>query len=170
MGDRVARVLGERRIRKIGSALLLLLLSLAWALPAPGADEKSGWGYQLSKEVMSPYCRGRALSDCPSPQAGELREWIVEQENAGLSRSEVEQELFRVFGDQLLQAPRAEGMGLVAYLIPVLVFAAGGALVVFFLRRQRSATVDGERAPAPDAPHDPDLEQLVEEELRRIRS
>jgi cytochrome c-type biogenesis protein CcmH len=119
---------------------------------------------------MSPYCPGRALSDCPSPQAAELREWIVEQENAGISRSEVEQELFRIFGDQLLQAPRAEGMGLMAYLIPALVFAAGGALVVFFLRRQRSSIAAGESAPAPDAPPDPDLEQLVEEELRRIGS
>ena len=176
MGDRAARVPSARRIGKIakvgkvGSALLLLLLGVAWALPAPGAEEKSGWGYQLSKEVMSPYCPGRALSDCPSPQAEDLREWIVEQENSGVSRSEVEQELFRVFGDQLLQAPRAEGMGLVAYLVPALVFAAGGALVVFFLRRQRLATVGGEPAPAPDAPSDPELEQRVEEELRGIRS
>mgnify|MGYP001813744597 FL=1 len=109
MEDRAARVPSARRIGKIGKvgSALLLLLGVAWALPAPGAEEKSGWGYQLSKEVMSPYCPGRALSDCPSPQAGELREWIVEQENAGVSRSEVEQELFRVFGDQILQAPRA---------------------------------------------------------------
>ena len=152
-------------MRKLGS--VLLLLAFVWASPAPGADEKSGWGYQLSNEVMSPYCPGRALSDCPSPQAAELRQWIVEQENAGVSRSEVEQELFQVFGDQLLQAPRAEGIGLLAYLIPALAFAAGGALVVFFLRRQRSPSAGEEAAPAPTAPGDPDLERLVEEDLRR---
>lgn len=154
-------------MRAVGTALALLLLGVAWALPAPGADQESGWGYQISKEVMSPYCPGRALSDCPSPQAAELRQWIVEQENAGVPRSEVEQELFRVFGDQLLQAPRAEGMGLLAYLIPALVFAAGGALVVFFLRRQRASLGVAETAPSPTAPRDPDLERLVEEELRR---
>ena len=153
-------------MRTVGS-VLVLLLGIAWALPAPGADEKSGWGYQLSREMMSPYCPGRALSDCPSPSAAELRQWIVEQEDAGVSRSEVEQELFRVFGDQLLQAPRAEGIGLLAYLIPALAFAAGGALVAFFLRRQRSSSAGGEAAPAPPAPGDPDLERLVEEELRR---
>jgi cytochrome c-type biogenesis protein CcmH/NrfF len=91
----------------------------------------------------------------------------VEQEKAGVSRSEVEQELFRVFGDQLRQAPRAEGMGLVAYLIPALVFAVGGALVAFFLRRQRAPHGAGETPPAPAAAPDPDLERLVEEELRR---
>jgi cytochrome c-type biogenesis protein CcmH/NrfF len=154
-------------MREVGSVLVLLLLGVAWALPAPGAGEESGWGYQLSKEVMSPYCPGRALSDCPSPQAADLREWIVEQENAGVSRSEVEQELFRVFGDQLLQAPRAKGMGLVAYLIPAAAFAAGGVLLVFFLRRQRLAVGGSSPAPVPAAPPDPDLEKVVEEELRR---
>jgi cytochrome c-type biogenesis protein CcmH/NrfF len=152
-------------MRKFGSALLLL--GVVWALPAPGESEKSGWGYQLSREMMSPYCPGRALSDCPSPSAAELRQWIVDQEKAGVSRSEVEQELFRVFGDQLLQAPRAEGMGLVAYVIPAVAFAAGGALVAFFLRRQRSGISGSESQPAFDAPRDPALEQRVEEELRR---
>ena len=152
-------------MREVAVALALTLLAAAWALPAKADEEKSGWGYQLSREVMSPYCPGRALSDCPSPQAGELREWILEQEEAGVSKGEVEQELFRVFGDQLRQAPRAEGMGLVAYLIPIAAFAAGGALLVFFLRRQRAATDAPEPAPAP--PPDPALEKLVEEELRR---
>jgi cytochrome c-type biogenesis protein CcmH/NrfF len=150
-------------MRGIAIAFALLLLAAAAAFPSAAEEEKSGWGYQLSREVMSPYCPGRSLSDCPSPQAGELREWILDQEKAGVSKSEVEQELFRVFGDQLRQAPRAEGMGLVAYLIPAAAFAAGGALLVFFLRRQRAAL----GAPAPTLPPDPALEKLVEEELRR---
>jgi cytochrome c-type biogenesis protein CcmH/NrfF len=114
---------------------------------------------------MSPYCPGRSLSDCPSPQAADLREWIVEQEEAGASRSEVEKELFRVFGERILQAPRAEGMGLLAYLIPAAAFAAGGALVVVFLRRQRPAVQGAE--PAPAAAVDAELERMLEEEIRR---
>lgn len=153
-------------MRKIGSALVLLL-GFAWVLPAAGADEGSGWGYRLSREIMSPYCPGRALSDCPSPQAAEVREWIVEQEKAGASRSEVEAQLFQVFGEQLRQAPKAEGMGLVAYLVPGAVFAAGGLLVFLFLRRQRAGLAGAEAVPAPAAPADPELERLVEEELRR---
>jgi len=154
-------------MKRVGSALVLLLLGLAWALSASAADERSGWSYRLPKEMMSPYCPGRALSDCPSPQAEELREWIVEQENAGVSRSEVEDQLFRAFGDKLRQAPRAEGMGLMAYLIPALAFAAGGALLAFFLRRQRPSVGGRAAAAVPTAPGDPDLERLVDEELRR---
>lgn len=149
-------------------AALLLLSGLAAAFPASGADDKSGWAYQLPKEMMSPYCPGRALSDCPSPSAAELRQWIVEQEKAGVPRSQVEEELFRVFGDQLRQAPRAEGMGMMAYLIPAAAFAAGAFLLVVFLRRQRLAIGSSPASPTPPPARDPDLERVVEEELRRI--
>lgn len=154
-------------MNQVRAALALLAFGVVLALPATGAAEKGGWSYQIPKEMMSPYCPGRALSDCPSPQAADLREWIVEQEKAGLSREQVEQELLRVFGDQLLQAPRAEGVGLMAYVFPALAFVAGGALVFLFLRRQRSATGGAQAELAPAAPSDPELEKLVEEELRR---
>lgn len=153
-------------MNQVRAALVLLAFGVVLALSATSAAEKGGWSYQIPKEMMSPYCPGRALSDCPSPQAADLREWIVEQEKAGLSREQVEQELLRVFGDQLLQAPRAEGVGLMAYVFPALAFLAGGALVFMFLRRQRAATVGPKPGSATPEPLDPELEQLVEEELR----
>ena len=154
-------------MNQVGVALVLLAFGVVLALPATGADEKSGWSYQIPKEMMSPYCPGRALSDCPSPQAADLREWIVEQEKAGVSRDQVENELLREFGDQLLQAPRATGVGLMAYAFPALAFVIGGALVFVFLRRQRLAIAGSEGGRAPAEPLDPELERLVEEELRR---
>jgi cytochrome c-type biogenesis protein CcmH len=85
---------------------------------------------------MSPYCPGRALAECPSPQADALRLWILEQARAGATREEVEAQLLQSFGDQLLQAPRAEGVGLVAYVVPALLVAGGAGLLALFLRRQ----------------------------------
>jgi cytochrome c-type biogenesis protein CcmH len=102
------------------------------AAPDAGAEQ---WAYDLAHSLMSPYCPGRTLSDCPSPQADELRLWILEQARAGATREEVEAELIRSFGDQLRQAPRAEGMGLVAYAVPGVFLLAGGVLLVAFLRR-----------------------------------
>jgi hypothetical protein len=62
-------------------------------------------------------------------------------------------------------APRAEGIGLAAYLIPALGFAGGGLLVGFFLKRQtRGARVEASEAP-PEK--DPELERIVDEELAR---
>lgn len=147
-----------------GAALALLLLVLA---ANAGGEEPRPWGYDLANELMSPFCPGRALAECPSPQATEMRSWILDQERAGRTREAVEEELYRLWGDQLRQAPRAEGFGLVAYVIPASLIAGGGALVALFLRRQRGVAVEAEVPARRLAPVDPELERLLDEELRR---
>jgi cytochrome c-type biogenesis protein CcmH len=88
---------------------------------------------------MSPFCPGRTLHECPSPQADELRLWILDQARAGATQQEIEDQLFQTFGDQLRQAPRAAGIGLVAYVVPGLFVLAGAVLLVVFLRRSGRA-------------------------------
>jgi cytochrome c-type biogenesis protein CcmH/NrfF len=122
-------------VKAAGALLLLALVAGPAAADAPGEQ----WAYELAHNLMSPYCPGRTLSDCPSPQADELRLWILEQARAGAPREEVEAELLRSFGDQLRQAPRAEGIGLVAYAVPAAFLLAGGVLLVAFLRRSAGA-------------------------------
>lgn len=141
-------------------------LVLAAVLAGAGAAaEEPGWGYDLANELMSPYCPGRALAECPSPQAADLRRWILDQEAAGVDRNEVEAQLFAQWGDQLRQSPRAAGVGLVAYVVPAAVLLAGGALVFLFLRRQRGVAEVQAEAPRL-APADAALERQLEEELR----
>jgi cytochrome c-type biogenesis protein CcmH len=114
---------------------------------------------------MSPYCPGRALIDCPSSQAAELRTWIADQEKAGRRREDVEAQLYEQFGDVILQAPKATGFGLAAYVIPVVGVALGALVLVIFLRRQAAAA---KRTPAPVAmAPDPELDRLIDEEMSR---
>jgi len=115
---------------------------------------------------MSPFCPGRTLPDCPSPQAAELQRWIREQERIGRTRSDVEAELVTHFGDVILQSPRASGYGLAAYLVPVAVFLAGGSLLFYFLRRETRASLGGAPPPGGLRPVDPELERRLEAELR----
>lgn len=143
----------------------LLALALLAALAGPAGAVEEAYGYALANELMSPFCPGRALAECPSPQADELRRWILDQEASGRSRASVEEELYADWGDQLLQAPRAEGVGLVAYAIPLAVVLLGGGLVAVFLRRQ------GRAKPPPASPRDaldPEVERLLERELAEI--
>jgi cytochrome c-type biogenesis protein CcmH/NrfF len=150
----------------LGRGIVLGVLLLGLALPAAAQSaEPEGWGYELSHEIMSPFCPGRSLADCPSPQAESLRAWIVIQEATGRSRADVEAELLERFGDVILSAPRAEGIGLAAYAIPVLAFLAGGVLVGVVLRRITRA---GSAPAAPAAESlDPELARLVDEDLAR---
>ena len=149
--------------------LLTLVLALLASVPAAAADPEIpvssatpvGWAYELSRDMMSPFCPGRSLADCPSPQAESLRLWIVVQESTGRSRADVEAELYERYGDAIRGAPRAEGWGISAYAIPVLAFAAGGVLVVAFLRRRTRVGSDPAAAPALD----PELARIVDREL-----
>jgi cytochrome c-type biogenesis protein CcmH len=149
-------------LRAIGLAAALLLASVA----AFGEGEEPGWSYRLAGDLMSPFCPGRSLSDCPSPNAAELRQWIIDQEKAGVPRTAVEEQLFARWGDQLRQAPRADGVGVLAYVIPAVALVAGAAIVFVFLRRQARAAPP-RPAPAVGGPGlDDELEREIDRELR----
>ncbi len=147
-----------------GALAILPALVLLVGSPAPAVEE-SRWGYEIANELMSPFCPGRTLSDCPSPQAESLRMWILVQEASGRTRADVEAELYERYGDMMRPAPRPEGFGLTAYLIPVFLGLAGGGLLAIYLRRQTRAE-SAASEPVPPA-SDPELEQLVDEELAR---
>jgi cytochrome c-type biogenesis protein CcmH/NrfF len=55
----------------------------------------------LSNDLMSPYCPGRTIASCPSPQARQLEDHILEQAQAGRSREEIEAALVERFGDEI---------------------------------------------------------------------
>lgn len=166
------------------SLQLVAALGVGVALlgPAPGARaadpaEAPQWAYAITHDLMSPFCPGRSLHDCPSPQADELRLWILTQAAAGASEDEVLELLYARFGDQLRSAPKPEGWGLTAYVIPILFLALGLPVVYVILRRMaRSRTgsvppgrVPHEPAPSPAAPppavDDDELARRIDAEL-----
>jgi len=149
------------RTRLVASAALLLAL----ALPSAPVRAEEAWSGRLVDELMSPYCPGRTLRNCPSPQAGELIDWIEGQEQTGRERDSVYQQLLAEFGEEIRQAPQASGIGLAAYAVPLLAFLAGGLLVGLFLRHAARRGAAPPAAVAP--PADPELERLVDEELGR---
>lgn len=143
------------------------MLALCFALGAGSAGaEPEGWAYILANELMSPFCPGRTLAECPSPQAEELRLWIIVQEAAGRSQGEVEEELYARFGDIIRAAPEAKGIGISAYALPVAVFVGGGFVVAFVLRRitAKPAAAAGGPAGASAPPLDAEFERLIDEE------
>jgi cytochrome c-type biogenesis protein CcmH/NrfF len=146
------------------SVVLVILV-----LGASGAAAKS-FSYDLAGELMSPYCPGRTLSSCPSPQAAELVQWMVVQEAGGATREQIVEMLVERFGEEILAAPPARGITLWAYVLPILGFVVGGGLVVVALRRivARDGVDDvasGHAAAAPRGAVEDDLAKLVDAEL-----
>jgi cytochrome c-type biogenesis protein CcmH len=113
--------------------------------------------------LMSPWCPGFALPDCSSGYASDLRLWILEQEKRGRSREDVKAEILTRYGDKMLQAPRAEGRGVLAYAIPAALILLGGAVLFAFLRKQGSSA-SGALDPRPGA-GDPQLAARIDAEF-----
>jgi cytochrome c-type biogenesis protein CcmH len=164
--------MGYLRRRRAGRSWVFTLGLLLLALLA-GAAQAEGWGYDLGDELMSPFCPGRTLSSCPSPQAAELVQWIVTQEAAGTTREEILEILIERFGEEILGAPPAEGITLWAYIFPVAGFLIFGGFAFFVLRRivgepekpvTTSAAIASTPVPAADQT-DEELARLVDAEL-----
>ncbi len=139
----------------------------------------SSWAYDLAGELMSPFCPGRTLASCPSPQAAEMIQWIATQEAAGVTREAVIAILVERHGEEILGAPPARGITLWAYIFPVLGFVAFGGIAVFVLRRivapgERGAAAasmhpvaatDANVRPAVSGPASDELARIVDAEL-----
>jgi cytochrome c-type biogenesis protein CcmH/NrfF len=135
------------------------------APPAVDPSSAPSWAYEIPAELMSPFCPGRTLADCPSPAAANIRMWILVQAAAGRTKEDVEDELLQRYGDRIRSAPKAEGFGWAAYLVPLGAFVGGGVLVAYVLRRMTRGAPPPPPPPPGARPGDPEVERLVDEEL-----
>jgi cytochrome c-type biogenesis protein CcmH/NrfF len=136
-------------------ALLLLGASLFACHPADDDPEslRARTAHELAGSLMSPYCPGRTLAECPSPDALVVREEIRDSLRAGESPDAIRARIEARFGNVVEGMPRDR----VRLAIPILVLAAGALALVFVLR----AVVRRPRAtPAP-------IPAEVERELSR---
>ncbi len=151
-----------RRVCAVLLALAALAAPVAAEADTPARDDAApSWAYDLANDLMSPFCPGRSLADCPSPDAASLRMWILVQAAAGRTRADVEEELHAKYGEAIRSAPKAEGFGAAAYWIPAAAFAGGGALVGWFLRRST-------RRARSQEPRVRDLDPEVERKLDEL--
>jgi cytochrome c-type biogenesis protein CcmH/NrfF len=118
------------------AAVAAALGSSATVAQDPAVDRAAN---DLYNTVMSPFCPGRTLAMCPSPQAAQLRDDIKARLAAGESKRDIEESLYQTYGEIVLAKPRAVGFGLFAWAVPILFFAAGAGILVWWLRGTRDA-------------------------------
>lgn len=122
----------ERKRRGLGvrgaCGALLCVSFFSTVAIAQSTDESAKRVYGL---VMSPFCPGRLLSDCPSAQANDLKEEIQRDVEAGVTEDEIVSKLAERYGPTIRAMPTGAGMGLVAWVVPPLFFVVvlGGGLV-----------------------------------------
>jgi len=145
--------------------LAVIAALAAVALVAPGAVSAAPPNAaDLEAEIVCPVCE-TTLDQSNAPIAERMKTFIRTRIAAGDSEQEIKDALVAEFGEEVLAQPPGGGFGLLAWLLP-LAALVGGAIAVAFLVRtwsRRRVTETDENAPL-----DPQLERLVDEELARF--
>lgn len=146
------------------SAFFAVVIGLALASVAatpvysqPSGDELDRRSVQVYQQVLSPFCPGRSLNDCPSSKAHELKLEMRQQLEQGVPPEVVVEDVVRRFGEQYRAVPQYAGFGKLVWLVP-LGFLVGGALWAFSLAR-------GSRTGGSDVKISDDLKKEIEAEL-----
>jgi cytochrome c-type biogenesis protein CcmH len=116
----------------------------------------------LEAELVCPVCE-TTLDQSNAPVAENMKLFIRQRIAAGDTEDEIKDALVDQFGQGVLARPPEGGFGLLAWLLPLAVLAAGAIAAAVLVRswsRGRPAT------PA-EPPLDPELERRVDEELAR---
>jgi cytochrome c-type biogenesis protein CcmH len=140
------------------------------AAPAPGADttvaaQDVTRANRLLGTLMSPFCPGLTLANCPSPYAETLRVSIRTRLDAGEPPDSIVESLVAAFGEGIRGAPPARGMGLALWALPVVAVGASGLALFWWLRHRsvRGAVAPNDR---PGGPPD----QLTPEDRARLEA
>jgi cytochrome c-type biogenesis protein CcmH/NrfF len=108
---------------------------LALVASPSAAAEPQDVANDIADEVMSPFCPGVTLLECPSSQSYELRGEILGWVEKGWDKERIMDRLEQQFGPGIRATPRGGGSGLVAWVVPGLAVAAAAGVMVLLLRR-----------------------------------
>jgi len=142
----------------VSAALCLVLLAIS--LPALAQSELRHSqrlrqeATALSQSLMSPYCPGRLLSDCPSIGAFQLREEIQKRLDAGETSKAIVDDLAYRFGPEIRGVPEFKGDGIALRVVPVVVAILAllivGVTVSRMVRREAAHGREGAGLPPED--------------------
>jgi cytochrome c-type biogenesis protein CcmH len=121
----------------------------------------------ISAQIMSPYCPGVTLHDCPSDSATALRTRIADMAADGMTRSEIMAELVDEFGPTIRAAPATTGTGLLAWILPAVAILVG-AMTAWWLARRWAAS-ESASGPASAEMLTPAERRVIDAELDQLR-
>jgi len=137
---------------------LCALLALSACAPRQDPDvERAREANELARDLMSPFCPGRTLADCGSPDAAVVREEIRKALGAGESPESVRARIETRFGDRVVGVPRER----TGWLLPIAALVAGAGVLALVIRRAL-------QPPSASAPIPPEVERELTRELDEV--
>lgn len=124
-------------------AFLVLLLMLSLPAFAVQPDEilkdpvLEARARVLTREFRCLVCQGEDIDESQAPLAADLRRLVRERLAKGDTDEQVVAYMRDRYGDYVLMSPPVEGVTLLLWGAPLLVFVAGLGIAVVFVRRQQ---------------------------------
>lgn len=152
---------------------LLMTLCLSVGTVAMAQDLSEGQVARIRKEVsneiMSPFCPGKNLDMCTSPNAAAVRRDIQDMARAGKDKAQIKKAILAQYGEEFkVIEPPAEDDALLLAMIFGGLIAAISLLVFITRRKKRSTTTTDSHAPVSDASLEQKEAPLDEDELAYI--
>lgn len=125
------------RLRIVAAGMLAFALLLALVLvmssgPNPNAMPSTE---EVAERIMSPYCTGLLVAECPTRQSAELRSRIDEKVKMAWTNRQIDEWLVANYGEQILGRPR----GVVSWIVPLGAAVFGLVVLISILRRRKQA-------------------------------
>jgi cytochrome c-type biogenesis protein CcmH len=117
------------------SVAAVLGVVLVCAVAGPARASAEDLANEISAKIMSPFCPGVTLENCPSDRAVALRDRIEGWAEDGWGEQRIMAELVDLYGEPIRALPPAGGAGLWAWLAPGIALLAGAALAVSLARK-----------------------------------
>jgi cytochrome c-type biogenesis protein CcmH len=105
-------------------------------VPIPGADTVLDRRVRnVAQRLRCPVCQGESIQESPAELAAQMKGVVREQLAAGKSEQDVLNYFLAKYGDWILLEPRAEGINLLVYWIPVIFMLIGGAVLFMTVKK-----------------------------------
>lgn len=89
---------------------------------------------EVASGLRCPVCQGLSIADSPSELALEMKGLVREQLAAGKTPDQIRAYFIGKYGEWVLLEPKAEGLNLLVYVLPLTLVVGGALFVIRYVR------------------------------------
>jgi cytochrome c-type biogenesis protein CcmH len=118
--------------------LFALLVSLLVQTPPPPAPYDPALEMrvrEVSAILRCPVCQGLSIQDSPAELAVQMKDVVRQQLREGKTPEEIKAYFVSKYGEWVLLEPKASGMNMLVYALPLLLLVGGAVFIGFAVKR-----------------------------------
>jgi cytochrome c-type biogenesis protein CcmH len=116
-------------------AAVVVIAGVVLAARSGPSNSSAARAARLSNELACPVCDGESVADSNAPESRAIRADIAKRIRAGQRDSQIRAAYVERYDEKILLTPSNDGIGIVAWGIPIVALVLGGAGIVFAVRR-----------------------------------